>query len=158
MDAVYELLERIGAKLELKKDSLIISAGDKLEAFKVQSMPYPGMPTDLQAPFGVLATQCNGTSLIHDPMYEGRLGYINELEKMGANATICDPHRVLVSGPTKLAGTNIKGLDLRAGATLVLAGLIAKGTTEVFGAENLDRGYEGFDERLRKLGAEIQRG
>lgn len=158
LDAVYELLERIGAKLELKKDSLIISAKDKLEAFKFQSMPYPGMPTDLQAPFGVLATQCNGTSLIHDPMYEGRLGYINELEKMGANATICDPHRVLVSGPTKLAGTNIKGLDLRAGATLVLAGLIAKGTTEVFGAENLDRGYEGFDERLRKLGAEIQRG
>jgi UDP-N-acetylglucosamine 1-carboxyvinyltransferase len=90
-------------------------------------------------------------------MYEGRLGYISELVKMGADATVCDPHRVLISGPTKLAGASIEGLDLRAGATLVLAGLIARGTTVVSGAENLDRGYEKFDERLRKLGADIKR-
>lgn len=157
LDAVYSLLERVGAELKLGKDSLMISSKEKLRAFKFQSMPYPGLPTDLQAPFGVLATQCHGASLIHDPMYEGRMSYVNELQKMGANATICDPHRVIISGPTKLTGASIKGLDLRAGATLVLAGLAASGTTTVEGAENLDRGYEKFDERLRKLGADIRR-
>lgn len=157
MDAIYSLLERIGAKLQIEKNTLTVFAGLKLKEFKLQTLPYPGFPTDLQAPFGLLATQCHGTSLIHDPMYEGRMGYVNELIKMGANATICDPHRVLISGPTKLYGTEIKGLDLRAGATLVLAGLTAHGTTIVEGVENLDRGYERFDERLNKLGANIER-
>jgi len=158
LDAVYSLLERVGATLEIEKNNLTVFAKGKLKAFKLQTLPYPGFPTDLQAPFGLLATQCQGTSLIHDPMYEGRLSYINELIKMGAEATICDPHRVIINGPVKLYGTDIKGLDLRAGATLVLAGLIAKGKTIVDGAENLDRGYEKFDERLRTLGAEIKRG
>ena len=157
MDAVYSLLRKIGANLEIDKNNLMVSSKNKLKAFKLQTMPYPGFPTDLQAPFGILATQCKGTSLIHDTMYEGRMGYVNELIKMGANATICDPHRVLITGPVKMRGADIKGLDLRAGATLVLAGLIAGGTTVVDGAENLDRGYERFDERLRKLGAEIIR-
>lgn len=156
-DAVYQLLTRIGAKLEIEKGFLTVSAGKKLNAFNLQTLPYPGFPTDLQASFGLLATQCRGTSLIHDPMYEGRMGYVNELIKMGADATICDPHRVLISGPAKLYGTEIKGLDLRAGATLVLAGLAARGTTIVEGVENLDRGYEKFDERLRALGADIRR-
>lgn len=157
LDAVYDLLERLGAKLQIGKNALTVSTGQKLTEFKLQTLPYPGFPTDLQAPFGLLATQCCGTSLIHDPMYEGRLGYINELVKMGATATICDPHRVLITGPRKLYGTTINGLDLRAGATLVLAGLAARGTTVVLGVENLDRGYEKFDERLRQLGAEIKR-
>lgn len=157
LDAVYNLLERTGASLKISGDNLTVSAPKKLRAFKLQALPYPGFPTDLQAPFGLLATQCNGASLIHDPLYEGRLGYIDELIKMGAEATVCDPHRVLIEGPRKLFGTTIRGLDLRAGATLVLAGLAAKGITTVLGVENLDRGYEKFDERLRKLGAEIKR-
>lgn len=157
MNAVYSLLKRIGADLELEKNSLTISIKDKLKAFKLQTMPYPGFPTDLQAPFGLLATQCRGASLIHDPLFENRMGYVGELIKMGADATICDPHRILISGPTKLRGTEIKGLDLRAGATLVLAGLAAQGTTIVHGAENLDRGYEHFDGRLNSLGADIKR-
>lgn len=157
LDAVYSLLRRLGARLEITKNEVAVDAADGLRAFKLQTLPYPGFPTDLQAPFGLLATQCRGSSMIHDPMYEGRLGYVNELVKMGADATICDPHRVIVNGPTKLYGTEIKGLDLRAGATLVLAGLAARGTTIVEGVENLDRGYERFDERLRQLGAEIKR-
>lgn len=157
MDAVYNLLERLGADLKISGGNLTIGAKGKLAAFKLQALPYPGFPTDLQAPFGLLSTQCEGASLIHDPLYEGRLGYVDELVKMGAEATVCDPHRVLISGPTKLYGTTIKGLDLRAGATLVLAGLAAHGTTIVEGVENLDRGYEKFDERLRSLGAEIIR-
>jgi len=157
LDAVYELLERIGAGLTLSKNSVEIFFKKPLSSFKLQALPYPGFPTDLQAPFGLLATQCNGTSLIHDPLYEGRMSYVNELIKMGANAIICDPHRVLITGLTALKGMEIKGLDLRAGATLVLAGLLAKGITIVDGSENLDRGYEKFDERLNKLGAKIKR-
>lgn len=157
LDAVYSLLEKIGADLKISGNNLTIRAKEKLTAFKLQALPYPGFPTDLQAPFGLLATQCEGTSLIHDPLYEGRLSYVDELIKMGADATVCDPHRVLINGPRKLFGTAIKGLDLRAGATLVLAGLAAHGTTIVEGVENLDRGYEKFDVRLRKLGADIKR-
>lgn len=157
LDAVYSLLEQAGASLEIRRNSLTIYKKDKLNSFKLQALPYPGFPTDLQAPFGLLATQCHGTSLIHDPLYEGRMGYVKELMKMGAEATVCDPHRVLIAGPAKLRGTAIKGLDLRAGATLVLAGLAARGTTVVEGVENLDRGYERFDERLRSVGAEIER-
>lgn len=157
LDIVLLTLQKIGVKFELDKKSLLVKPSSNLQAFKLQAMPYPGFPTDLQAPFGVLATQCRGTSLIHDPLYEGRLGYINELQKMGANAVICDPHRVLITGPTPLYGQEIKGLDLRAGATMVIAGLVAKGETILSGAEILDRGYESLDERLRGLGAAIER-
>jgi UDP-N-acetylglucosamine 1-carboxyvinyltransferase len=107
--------------------------------------------------FGLLATQCHGTSLIHDPLFESRLGYINELVKMGANAVIADPHRVVITGPTPLRGTEIRSLDLRAGATMILAGLIAEGQTVIHDAEMVYRGYENIDERLRALGADIRR-
>lgn len=157
MDAVYNVLEEAGAGLEKNGNNLRVFYKGRLKSFKLQTMPYPGFPTDLQAPFSVLAAKCSGASLIHDPMYEGRLGHIGELSKMGLRATICDPHRVIIEGGNKLKGTEIKGLDLRAGATLVLAGLIAEGETIVRGVENLDRGYEKFDERLRGLGAEISR-
>lgn len=157
LDRVLISLKDAGVNFSIKKNSLCIKPSRNLSAFKIQTLPYPGFPTDLQAPFGVLATQCKGTSLIHDPMYEGRMGYINELIKMGANATVCDPHRVLITGPTPLYGREIKSLDLRAGATMVIAGLVAKGETIINEAEVLDRGYERLDERLRDLGSEIRR-
>lgn len=155
--SLLELMRRIGIKVEIRDNLLEISPTSILNPFRYQALPYPGLPTDLQAPFGVLATQCRGTSLIHDPLYEGRLGYVAELVKMGANATLCDPHRVLISGPTPLYGTEIKSLDLRAGATLLIAGLIAEGETIINDAEVLDRGYERIDERLNALGANIKR-
>ncbi|MFH1171577.1 MAG: UDP-N-acetylglucosamine 1-carboxyvinyltransferase [bacterium] len=136
---------------------LTIQPTHRIRAFRVQTLPYPGFPTDLQAPFAVLATQAEGTSLIHDPMYEGRLGYVQELIKMGANAVICDPHRVLITGPTPLYGQDITSFDLRAGATLIVAALIAQGTTTIREAQIVDRGYEAIDERLRSLGAHITR-
>lgn len=157
LDIILLTLGRAGVRYELKGDTLVVAAQGRLDAFRLQTLPYPGFPTDLQAPFGVLATQCSGTSLIHDPLYEGRLGYINELTKMGANATICDPHRVVITGPTPLYGKEIRGLDLRAGATLVIAGLVASGETVLHNAEVIDRGYESIDERLRALGADIDR-
>lgn len=157
LDIILLLLKRIGVRYELGRDSLTLVSPGSLNSFKLQALPYPGFPTDLQAPFGVLATQGVGTSLIHDPLYEGRLGYVNELIKMGANAVICDPHRVLITGPTPLYGQEIRGLDLRAGATLVIAGLIARGETVLHGAEIIDRGYEALDRRLAEVGADIQR-
>lgn len=163
-DIIPEHLERVlvalkdaGVNFKLNKNSLLIKTSKFLKSFKIQTLPYPGFPTDLQAPFGVLATQCKGTSLIHDPMYEGRMGYVKELQKMGANATICDPHRVLITGPVPLFGREIESLDLRAGATMVIAGLVAKGETIINNAEILDRGYENLDERLLNLGADIKR-
>ncbi|KKP99056.1 MAG: UDP-N-acetylglucosamine 1-carboxyvinyltransferase MurA [Parcubacteria group bacterium GW2011_GWD2_38_12] len=128
-----------------------------LRAAKVQAMPYPGIPTDLQSIFGVLATQAQGTSMIHDPLFEGRFKYLDELVKMGANVVVCDPHRALITGRTQLQGTNITSYDLRAGASLIIAGLIASGETVINDAYQVDRGYERIEERLQKLGADITR-
>jgi UDP-N-acetylglucosamine 1-carboxyvinyltransferase len=150
-------LREIGVLYELKNNTLVVRASRQLKSFKLQAMPHPGFPTDLQAPFSVLATQANGTSLIHDPLYEGRMNHITELIKMGANALIADPHRVVVTGPTPLYGREIRSFDLRAGATLVIAGLIAQGETIINDAEVIDRGYEHIDERLKTVGAHLRR-
>lgn len=161
LDFTLAALTRTGARFELTDNTLTMLPHSSLRAITPASMlkalPYPGFPTDLQSPFGLLATQCVGTTLIHDPLFDGRLGYVHELIKMGANATICDPHRALISGPTPLYGTEIHGLDLRAGATLVMAGLIAQGETIVHNAEVLDRGYERLAQRLQEVGADIFR-
>ncbi|HTM68957.1 MAG TPA: UDP-N-acetylglucosamine 1-carboxyvinyltransferase [Candidatus Binatia bacterium] len=157
LDMILRVLGRAGVRYELDGNVLSMLKPASFSAFKLQTLPYPGFPTDAQALFGLLATQCVGTSLIHDPLFDGRFGYIGELQKMGANATVCDPHRVLVSGPTPLYGTEIRGLDLRAGATLVVAGLVAQGETVIHGAEIVDRGYEGLDKRLAAVGADIVR-
>jgi len=157
LDMMMLKFDEIGVNAKIEGDVLQIRPSSNLKAFKLQSMPYPGFPTDLEAPFGLLATQCKGTSLLHDPLFEGRMGYVNELIKMGANATICDPHRVLVTGPTPLFAREIRSYDLRAGATLLIAGLIAEGETVINEAEVVDRGYENIDERLSSLGASFKR-
>jgi len=156
LDALFALMEKIKLPYQVKDDVLHIMPNGSLKAFKLQTGPYPSFPTDCQAPFGVLATQASGTTLIHDTMFEGRLGYINELTKMGANATICDPHRVLITGPTPLYGREIRSLDLRAGVTLVIAALIAEGQTTIHDAQILDRGYYKWRERFQAIGAEIK--
>lgn len=157
LSSVLLKLREIGVLYELKNDTLMVRASRQLKSFKLQAMPHPGFPTDLQAPFSVLATQANGTSLIHDPLYEGRMNHITELIKMGANALIADPHRVVITGPTPLYGREIRSFDLRAGATLVIAGLIAQGETIINDAEVIDRGYEHIDERLKAVGAHLRR-
>lgn len=124
---------------------------------KVNTMPYPGFTSDLLPPFSVMLTQAEGTSLIHEWMYEGRQKYIAELQKMGANITICDPHRALIVGPTPLHGIEMTSFDIRAGATLILAALTATGESRILNIEQIDRGYERIEERLRALGADIQR-
>lgn len=158
LDSAILLLRKIGVGVDVGGNSIEITPQSAaLSAFKLQALPHPGFPTDLQAPFGVISTQCNGTSLIHDPLYEGRLGYMRELVKMGANAVFCDPHRVLVTGPTPLYGQEIRSLDLRAGATMLIAAMVAEGESILNDAEIIDRGYENIEEKFEKLGAEIKR-
>jgi UDP-N-acetylglucosamine 1-carboxyvinyltransferase len=124
---------------------------------KIQCGFYPKLNSDYLPPMSVLATQSVGETMMYEWLYEDRLGHIAELVKMGANATILDPHRVKIIGPTKLTGTNVTSYDLRMGMTLVIAGLVAGGTTEIDGIEHIDRGYARIEERLRGLGAEIRR-
>ncbi len=150
-------LKEVGVHYTLTGDRLNVSASRQLKPFKLQALPYPGFPTDLQAPFSLLATQASGTSLIHDPLYEGRLNHIAELITMGANAVVADPHRVVITGPTPLYGREIRSFDLRAGATLIIAGLMAQGETVIHDVELVDRGYEHLDKRLRAVGAHLRR-
>jgi len=158
MIVIKEKLLQAGVKIKELENSWVIEGSmSNLKAFDIKTEPHPGFPTDLQACFGVLSTQSDGKSIICDPMYENRLGYINELIKMGAKAEIKDEHCAEINGPTKLSGADINSLDLRAGATLIIAGLAAKGKTTINQAEIIDRGYENIDERLRKLGAQISR-
>ncbi len=150
----FKHCDDIGIRYEIVQDSVRVFPSE-LTAFSVQALPYPGIATDLQAPFAVIATQANGSSLIHDPLYEGRFKHIAELVKMGANAVVCDPHRVIINGPTKLVGRRIPSLDIRSGATLILAGLIAEGITIIDQAEIIERGYANIVQRLTGLGADI---
>lgn len=124
---------------------------------KLHDMPWPGFAADLISPFTVLMTQAKGTALIHDWMYDGRLKYVAELKKMGANIVVSDPHRIVVIGPAPLFGKEMTSFDLRAGATLLIAALTASGTSQISNIYQMDRGYERLDQRLAKLGANIKR-
>ncbi len=124
---------------------------------KVHDMPYPGFAADLIQPFTALMTQAHGTTLIHDWMYDGRMKYISELKKMGANLIVSDPHRVVVIGPSPLYGKEVTSFDLRAGATLIIAALAANGQSVIDNAYQVDRGYQFLDKRLAALGAKIER-
>lgn len=152
-------LEEFGVMFKTEGNSVCVEGTrSKLRRVKkLMTQPYPGFPSDLQAPFGVLATQAKGETLIFDTLYEGRLKYLYELEKMGATVEILSSHRAVVKGPTPLRGKNVESIDLRAGATLVIAALVAEGQSILHTAEQIDRGYERLEERLRALGADITR-
>jgi len=151
-------MKSFGANLEFPEPRAVrVLPSPNIKMTKIQSMPYPGIHTDLQPNFGILATQTKGATLIHDPLFEGRLKYLEELNKMGADIIFCDPHRAIINGPTILHGIEIPSLDLRAGAALIIAGLVANGVTTINNAYQVDRGYEKIEERLQKLGADIKR-
>ena len=124
---------------------------------KIQSFIYPGIHSDLQSVLGVLATQATGSTLLHDPLYEGRLKYLEELNKMGAEVYFTDPHRAIINGPTQLYGTDLGAYDIRGGAAVIIGALIAKGKSTISNIYQVDRGYERIEERLQKLGADIRR-
>jgi UDP-N-acetylglucosamine 1-carboxyvinyltransferase len=156
LGAVIPILESAGAKLEIGKD-YIITHPSKMKAVSVATHEFPGFATDLQPPYTLLMTQTQGHCIIHEAIFEGRLFFTDQLATMGANVIMCDPHRVVVNGPTELVGKKLTSPDLRAGITMVLAGMIAKGTTTIENIYQIDRGYEKIEERLQKLGADIKR-
>jgi len=158
LDIVLQKLREFGVRFEIKKNEITIYPVKKLHAVsKVDTRTYPGVPSDTQALFGMLATQAEGETLIFETLYEGRFNYISELVKMGAKATVLNPHQVIISGKTPLKGTVIKSYDLRAGATLIIAALAAQGKTIIEDIYQVDRGYERIEERLQKIGACIRR-
>ena len=158
LDIVLERLREFGADFKIEKNAITVVPSEKLMAIeKIDTRTYPGIPTDIQAPLGVLATQATGETMIFDTMFEGRFNYLSELEKMGAKATVLNPHQALIKGPIQLKGGVIKSFDLRAGASLIIAALCAKGTSIIEEIYQVDRGYERIEERLAKLGADIKR-
>ncbi|MDO8632936.1 MAG: UDP-N-acetylglucosamine 1-carboxyvinyltransferase [bacterium] len=162
LELFLKKLKDFGAKFDILPKTrtladIHIAGNQSMVIDKVQSFIYPGIHSDLQSPLGVLATQTRGSTLLHDPLYEGRLKYLEELTKMGAEVYLTDPHRAIINGPTKLRGTDLGSFDLRGGAALIIAALIAKGQSTISNIYQVDRGYEKIEERLQKLGADIKR-
>lgn len=157
LSALSAVLKDIGADLEFDGNDILVKKSDAMRAVNIKTKEYPGFPTDLQAPFSVLLTQAEGVSMVHETIFEGRLNYIEDLNRMGAKITLCDPHRALITGPTPLHGRSIEGPDIRAGLAFLIAALIAKGETAVGNIYQIDRGYERIDDRLSALGARIKR-
>jgi UDP-N-acetylglucosamine 1-carboxyvinyltransferase len=152
-----ERMRDIGVDFEISGADIKVNLSDNFKATKIQVLPYPGFPTDLQPQTAVLLTQAQGKSLVHEPLYENRFHYLQELRRMGADIEITDPHRALIFGKNELTGTKVDASDIRAGAALILAGLAARGETVVDSIFHIERGYEKFDEKLIKLGAKIER-
>ncbi len=148
----------MGVCYELKKNSALIKPHGKLKAIsQLRTAVHPSFPTDLQAPFAVLLTQAKGDSKVFETLFDGRLNYLFELEKMGAKLDILNPHQAIISGKTKLKGVPISSWDIRAGAAMVLAALVADGTTEISNIGFIDRGYDNLEQKLQSLGAAIER-
>lgn len=157
LDALWFLLDKAGANLEIGKNFVLVKPSPSLNAVDLKTHEYPGFPTDLQAPFTVLMTRAKGISLIHETIFEGRLFYTDILKQMGADIIMCDPHRVIVKGPIKLYGRRLISPDIRAGMALISAALSAREESTIENIYQIDRGYEKIEERLRKIGAKIER-
>jgi UDP-N-acetylglucosamine 1-carboxyvinyltransferase len=158
LDAVIAKLRGAGAHVSAEDGGLRVrGARTDLGAVDIITQPYPGFPTDMQAQFMVLATKARGQSVITETIFENRYMHVPELARMGADISV-DGRTAIVRGGTKLTGTNVMATDLRASASLVLAGLVADGKTEVRRVYHLDRGYERLDRKLRALGADVRRG
>jgi len=136
--------------LEIQPD-----VGDQLP--KLDDGPWPAFPADLISIALVVATQCRGTILIHEKMFESRMFFVDKVIAMGARVVLCDPHRAVVVGPSRLRGSRLESPDIRAGMAMLIAALAAEGTSEIHNIQQIERGYERIDERLRALGAEIRR-
>jgi UDP-N-acetylglucosamine 1-carboxyvinyltransferase len=158
LEALLAIFTKLGIVMERGDDYLkIISVPKILPAYSLKTHEYPGFPTDLQSPFTVLMTQADGTSLIHETIYDRRLLFTDMLTQMGANITMCDPHRVVIQGPTPLRGRSLTSPDLRAGISMIIAAALASGTTEIDNIYQIERGYEHIEERLFALGLDIKR-
>lgn len=158
LEPIIVPLEEFGVQIQKYGDNKIKVSSETLKPVeRLHVRPWPGFPTDLMSVFIVLATQAPGVTLLHDWMYESRMFFVDKLINMGASIIIADPHRVLVHGPSKLVGRELETPDIRAGMALVLASLVAKGTSIINKAELIERGYEDVVGTLKNLGVKIQR-
>jgi UDP-N-acetylglucosamine 1-carboxyvinyltransferase len=159
------VFERVGLRSELDGNDLVIPGGQRLVTqsdvgqykSKIQDGPWPAFPADLTSIAVALATQAEGSILVHEWMFENRLIFTDKLILMGADIVMCDPHRAIVTGPRRLRGERVESPDIRAGMAMLLAALCADGRSEIGNIRQIDRGYERIDERLRELGARIER-
>jgi len=162
---ILQIYGRLGVEAVAQGNDLLVPAGQALEithemggaVAKIDDAPWPGFPADMTSIALVTATQCRGTILIHEKMYESRLFFVDNLIAMGAQIILCDPHRAVVIGPAKLRGSGMTSPDIRAGMTMLIAALCAEGESVIQNIAQIDRGFERVDERLRSLGANIQR-
>ena len=159
------IFERLGCRMEYDGDDLIVPRGQRLQVendegdaiAKIDDGPWPAFPADLTSIALALATQSDGLVLIFEKMFENRLFFVDKLVSMGARVLLCDPHRAVVSGPSRLHGEKMESPDIRAGMAMLIAALCAEGRSEIGNIRQIDRGYERIDERLRALGAQIER-
>ncbi len=156
LDSITAKIIEVGGIVEDYGDSLRVYCKKRPEKANIKTLPYPGFPTDLQPQMGVVLSLANGTSIINESIWESRFQYTQELNKMGAKIT-AQGKTAIFEGVESLSGAPVYSSDLRAGAALIIAGVAANGTTEVYNLEHIDRGYENIEEKFRKIGANIER-
>lgn len=156
LESISAKLVEMGVEVIEHDDSVTIKSERNLKGVNIKTLPYPGFPTDVQQPMTVLLSIAEGRSIVNESIYECRFKHMDELKKMGANAKI-DGRIAIIDGVKSINGAKVKATDLRAGAALVIAGLIAEGVTEVEGIEHIDRGYPYIEEKFKSLGADIRR-
>ncbi|KAB8127168.1 UDP-N-acetylglucosamine 1-carboxyvinyltransferase [Gracilibacillus oryzae] len=156
LEPLLAKLREMGVQIEEGEEQLLIHRGGRLKPVDIKTLVHPGFPTDLQQPFTALLTKAVGTSVVTDTIYQARFKHIDELRRMNAQIKV-EGGSAIVSGPVQLEGAKVKASDLRAGASLIVAGLMANGVTEITGLEHIDRGYSQIAEKLSNLGANIWR-
>ena len=156
LDCVTAKILEIGGNVEIDGDKLRVWSDKRPSKAVIKTLPYPGFPTDLQPQMGVVLSIADGTSIINESIWESRFQYTNELNKMGAKIT-AQGKSAIFEGVEGLSGATVYSTDLRAGAALIIAGIVANGTTEVYNLEHIDRGYENIEEKFRNIGANIKR-
>lgn len=165
LDMVGMVFKRLGVRWDIDGEDIVVPSRQRLKVEtdlggaipEIKTNIWPAFPTDLMSIAIVVATQSRGSVLFHNWMFEGRMYFTDKLKSMGAQIILCDPHRCIVNGPTKLYGEKVESPDIRAGMSLLLAALAAEGQTVIRNAGQIDRGYERVDEKLRALGAKIER-
>jgi UDP-N-acetylglucosamine 1-carboxyvinyltransferase len=156
MEALSAKLIEMGVSVEEGDDTIRVTCQRRPKHVNIKTLPYPGFPTDLQQPATVLLSTAEGASIIVENIFESRFKHINEIRRMGANVSI-DGRVCVVEGVERLTGAPVRATDLRAGAALVVAGLMADGVTEITGVKYIDRGYDHIEDKLRSVGADIHR-
>ena len=153
---IISKLEETGVKLEIENNTIKLNAPKKLKATDIKTMPYPGFPTDMQSVFGAMLITAKGTSMVVENIFENRYKYVNELKRMGAKITI-EGKVAIIKGVRKLTAAELTATDLRGGAAMCTAALVAKGKTKILGIEHILRGYENLDKKLKKVGINIEK-